>query len=985
MSEKNVVETRRINAFGNSVEISGYSGDYVFEQIRRHETFYERDLLDLLASINVKNGLLVDVGANLGNHTLFLALAYPGLRVVAVEPFEKNLELLRRNVEQNGLNDRVDVVDVPWSGSSREYSLLQRIEGNLGTISLSEPATDRPTVISGTMDDHVAGRPVAIVKIDVEGHETQVLRGASRTLEASHPVVVTEAHDPVALREIEEMLVPLGYEAVAVRGRSRNFVWLAAGETLGADEVRAITRRAGVETMVLERSDVARGFDTVYRRIDESRKGGVTAEEVRSAVDASLSEARTADGAWRDRMESGFVEELELHRRVEDHMAGDLEWRQTMESQLEALVAGQKQADTERRAEVKTWQAAYQSLSRLTGDLAPEVWTHVEMDGEVAATRSRAREGVDGPRDVTPQRDRDRVRVGIATMPGREEGLAAVLASLHAQADEIFVYLNGYERPADSLPAYTNVTYLTGEDLGDRGKFVALEGFSGYYLTCDDDIAYPKFYVDHIVAGIERHGRRRAVAWHGSVFKAPFDNYYDPSCRRVFAFYAHRPGDTPVHLVGTGVTGFHTSTIQFAMADMPVANMADVWFAIRAREQSVGLTVLAHERDWAKPLDKEAASISNSSLGRRDTEAALDMRAIVTDEVATRMPWPQLDGPAPAPKAQLRLGIIGRTDRARWKKGGILKSCHLMAETLRRFGAETELADIETGDPTGFGGFEPNVVMIYVGDPNRPDYAKVDEYIAHHAALGRALIVNMSLEGHQERTEWIRDRLLYWRGVYPGQVYAMVFTNAAKHLPEFAAVQDQIVVIPKTIETLAPEPVTFEGTEGVFVGDVAKLVDPRIIEGDIHEWLGALRKALPGVPLYAVQQYKPKYDVDLGIDHVWPFMKDDMSQKMSSMRMMVSFAANLTFEMVPLEVASLGVPVVHRVMPHSLSEYFGVSALEVGTPSDLAALVGEVYHNPLVWRSFSDAGAHRARSLRLGSTSGYFYVQLLRIAKSVAR
>jgi FkbM family methyltransferase len=985
MSDEPAVATCRVNAFGTTVRISGYSGDYVFEQIRRHEKFYEQDLLDLLTSINVKNGLIVDVGANLGNHTLALALAYPELRVVAVEPFEKNLSLLRRNVGENGLGERVDVIAVPWSSGNQEYSLSQGIEGNLGTISLSEPVADRPTVTSGTMDDHVAGRPVAMVKVDVEGHEAEVLRGASRTLETSHPVVVTEAHDSVALRDLEEILVPLGYEAIAIRGRSRNFVWLAAGEILGADEVRAITQRAGIETLVLERREVARGFDTVYRRIDDVQRGGVTADEVRSAVDESLSEARTVDEAWRDRMESRFVGEMELTRQVEGHMAGDLEWRQSMQSQMEALAAGQKQADLERRTEVKTWQAAYQSLSRLTGDLAPEVWTHVEMDGEVAAARPDGPRTPNGPRDVTPQRDRERTRVGIATMPGREEGLAAVLASLHSQADEIFVYLNGYERPSDSLPAYTNVTYLTGDDLGDRGKFVALDGFSGYYLTCDDDIAYPKFYVDHIVAGIERHGRRRAVSWHGSVFKEPFDNYYDPTCRRVFAYYAHRPGDTPVHLVGTGVTGFHTSTIEFAMADMPVANMADVWFAIRAREQSVGLTVLAHDRDWATPLDKEAPSISNSSLGRRDTEATLDMRAIVTDEVATRMPWPQLDGPAPAPTAQLRLGIIGRTDRVRWKKGGILKSCHLMAETLRRFGAETALADIETGDPTGFGGFEPNVVMIYVGDPNRPDYAKVDEYIAHHAALGRALIVNMSLEGHQERTEWIRERLVYWRGVYPGQVYAMVFTNAAKHLPEFATVRDQIVVIPKTIEALAPEPVTFEGTSGVFVGDIAKLVDPRIIDGDIHEWLGALRKALPGVPLYGVQQYKPKYEVDLGIDHVWPFMKNDMSQRMSSMRMMVSFAANLTFEMVPLEVASLGVPVVHRVMPHSLSEYFGVSALEVGTPEDLAALVGEVYHNPMVWRSFSDAGRHRARSLRLGSTSGYFYVQLLRIAKSVAR
>lgn len=231
----------------------------------------------------------------------------------------------------------------------------------------------------------------------------------------------------------------------------------------------------------------------------------------------------------------------------------------------------------------------------------------------------------------------DRVRIGIASMPGRESGLADVLARLVPQADEVFVYLNGMNEVPREVRGEDRVRFVTGPDLGDRAKFVFLDGFEGYYLLCDDDIAYPPFYVRAIVDGIERYGRRAVVGWHGSLITQEFTDFYDVrNSREVVAFNRQVRKDTPVHMLGTGISGFHTSTIDIGMSDFLLPNMGDVWLAFAAQRQHVPMVVLSHERGWATPLVRGARSISRESTYRAGS--SLDVGQTVTALVGS---WPR--------------------------------------------------------------------------------------------------------------------------------------------------------------------------------------------------------------------------------------------------------------------------------------------------------------------------------------------------------
>ncbi|OFR39372.1 MULTISPECIES: FkbM family methyltransferase [Corynebacterium] len=572
----------------------------------------------------------------------------------------------------------------------------------------------------------------------------------------------------------------------------------------------------------------------------------------------------------------------------------------------------------------------------------------------------------------------DPIRIGIASMAGREEGLRQVVEILSPQADEIFVYLNDMDSVPDILPKRPNVRYFLGPDTGDRGKFKFMEGFEGYYLTCDDDIAYAPFHVQSIIDGIERYERKAVVGWHGSIFKPDFQEFYNAKYRQVLSFRFLRGKDTPVHLLGTGVCGFHTSTLNVDYDEFIYPNMADAFLAIAAKRQSVPMVVLAHGKDWATPIDV-GPSISSVSLKRdKDTTKTLDVATTVTNLVKAEMPWEILEPTPVYERKPMQLVFIGRTDKERWKKGGILKSAHLTRDMLERFNVTTILEDIETGDPKDLHGADPEIVMIYVGDPERPDFKDVEVLIAHHAKKGRHVVVNLSYNAIPSRSEFIVQKMKELRSRLGNRIWLMVFTEAMLSSADLAEIRDWLVVIPKTI-SLPDEPVaSFGRSEGIFIGDIAKLSNDGLLGFPGKEWVAAIRRALPNVPIYAVQQYKPKDKIDFGIDEIWPFMRgDEFARNVGKVRVMISTVKYATFEMVPLEVASLGVPVIYPEMPQSLGEYLGLSGFSVRSPEQLERILPVLYHDPIVWRSQSQAGIERAWSSELNRLAGQTYLRLI--------
>jgi FkbM family methyltransferase len=125
--------------------------------------------------------VIVDIGAFIGLYTVAFANRIgPSGQVIAFEPDPKNFETLCRHVDLNGIRGRVElhqlaVTDtdgpVPYHGDGGSEAHVSRGWG---------PGTT--TACGITLDTAVAGRSIDILKIDVEGHEEEVLRGGTNLI-----------------------------------------------------------------------------------------------------------------------------------------------------------------------------------------------------------------------------------------------------------------------------------------------------------------------------------------------------------------------------------------------------------------------------------------------------------------------------------------------------------------------------------------------------------------------------------------------------------------------------------------------------------------------------------------------------------------------------------------------------------------------------------------------------------------------------------
>lgn len=143
--------------------------------------------------------VLVDVGASTGSFSL-LGVALPNLNVLAIEPNESAAEVLRSNIELNGLDERVSVIQAAVSsvcGTAMLSVPQDKLHAALPTLGVprrGEIAWKQVAVETLTLDSlHLDA--CTLLKIDTEGHEYEVLLGAREMLTRLHPAVLMEYND----------------------------------------------------------------------------------------------------------------------------------------------------------------------------------------------------------------------------------------------------------------------------------------------------------------------------------------------------------------------------------------------------------------------------------------------------------------------------------------------------------------------------------------------------------------------------------------------------------------------------------------------------------------------------------------------------------------------------------------------------------------------------------------------------------------------
>lgn len=202
---------------------------------------YELAFVPTLMDLARRGGTLYDVGAHVGFFTCAWLVA-GGFAVEAFEPVPRNHDIVRQVAVRNGWSTRVHVHDLAL-GATDGTGVLQVNEADLGDSSLAYiegmggidwrlrarayPAGSTLSTTVRRLDalvEELSLSPPAVIKIDVEGGEADVIEGAVGVLSRHRPAILLEVHNVYPGMRLTERLQGLGYR-LSILGKNH---WLPA-------------------------------------------------------------------------------------------------------------------------------------------------------------------------------------------------------------------------------------------------------------------------------------------------------------------------------------------------------------------------------------------------------------------------------------------------------------------------------------------------------------------------------------------------------------------------------------------------------------------------------------------------------------------------------------------------------------------------------------------------------------------------------------
>lgn len=236
-------------------------------------------IVRLARAVLPRDGVFIDVGANIGIHTLAIAHhVSEGGAVVAFEPHPVNHRLLMHNLRQNHLHH---VVAEKLGLAETATTLTGTGSAASGNWSLASQGDYRFEVRLRRLDDYLRDYPLPrldLMKLDVEGAELRVLRGARQTIERFRPLIVFEvcaswmAKMQTSVAELFAELVDHGYRIHPLPGRT-----IAWDRQVSVGDLAGLGAGAFVNLVAVPSTETAADLALLYsRRANASATSGAS-------------------------------------------------------------------------------------------------------------------------------------------------------------------------------------------------------------------------------------------------------------------------------------------------------------------------------------------------------------------------------------------------------------------------------------------------------------------------------------------------------------------------------------------------------------------------------------------------------------------------------------------------------------------------------------------------------------------------------------
>jgi len=208
------------------IDIEGLSSDdHIYKKILENNAFYEIDLLEYIRNImTYENSVCIDVGGNIGNHSIFFG-GYVANQVITIEPNTQVIHVLKKNLTKNKTNFSLYECAAGASDSFGQVIMPENYKSNIGMAKVKEIKTETEDsfqikTLDSIFQEWLDKKPefngkLTFIKIDVEGMEMDVLRGANIILKKYKPDLFVEAATEKHFLKINNYLMGFGYSKLS--------------------------------------------------------------------------------------------------------------------------------------------------------------------------------------------------------------------------------------------------------------------------------------------------------------------------------------------------------------------------------------------------------------------------------------------------------------------------------------------------------------------------------------------------------------------------------------------------------------------------------------------------------------------------------------------------------------------------------------------------------------------------------------------------
>ena len=153
----------------------------------------------------------LDIGAHGGLYSIILKKNFPSLKILTFEPDKQNRYQLYSNLFLNNFENEIRVFDFGLSDKSGVVSFGIRKKGNRGGKSIGSQGKEQIKVKQ--LDDVVLSKNKnCFLKIDVEGHELNVIKGSKKFLKNNNCLIQVEVLDKNQFDNFNTLMIGLGYK-----------------------------------------------------------------------------------------------------------------------------------------------------------------------------------------------------------------------------------------------------------------------------------------------------------------------------------------------------------------------------------------------------------------------------------------------------------------------------------------------------------------------------------------------------------------------------------------------------------------------------------------------------------------------------------------------------------------------------------------------------------------------------------------------------